>query len=47
MILYRCETLFPTLREEHKWETFENKVLRGKFGSDTDEITGRLGEGRT
>jgi hypothetical protein len=29
-----------TLREEHKLRVFENRVLRGIFGSKRDELTG-------
>jgi hypothetical protein len=30
----------PTLREEHRLRVFENRVLRGIFGSKRDEMTG-------
>jgi oligoendopeptidase F len=32
VVLYGCETLSPTLREEHKLRVFENRVLRRVFG---------------
>ena len=32
-VLYGCETLLLTLREERKLRVFENRVLRGVFGS--------------
>jgi hypothetical protein len=31
-VLYRCETLSLTLREEHRLRVFENRVLRRIFG---------------
>jgi hypothetical protein len=38
--LYGCETWSVTLREEHRLRVFENRVLRGIFGSERDEVTG-------
>jgi hypothetical protein len=32
VVLYGCETWFPTLREEHRLRVFENRVLRRIFG---------------
>jgi hypothetical protein len=32
VVLYRCETLSLTLREEHRLRVFENRVLRRIFG---------------
>jgi hypothetical protein len=32
VVLYRCETWFLTLREEHRLRVFENRVLRRIFG---------------
>jgi hypothetical protein len=32
VVLYGCETLFLTLREEHRLRVFENRVLRRIFG---------------
>ena len=42
VVLYGCETLSLTLREEHRLRVFENKVglLRKVFGAKRDEITG-------
>jgi hypothetical protein len=33
-----CETWSLTLREEHRLNVFENRVLRRIFGSKRDEI---------
>jgi hypothetical protein len=41
VILYECETLSLTLREEHRLRVFENRVLRGMFGPKGDEVTGQ------
>jgi hypothetical protein len=41
VILYGCETLSLTLREEHRLRMFENRVLRRIFGPKRDEVTGR------
>jgi len=40
VVLYGCETLSLTLREERKLRVFGNKVLRRIFGSRRDEVTG-------
>ena len=40
LVLYDCETLSLTLREEHRLRGFENKELRKIFGVKRDEITG-------
>jgi hypothetical protein len=40
VVLYGCETLSPTLREEHRLRVFENRVLRRIFGPKRDEVTG-------
>jgi hypothetical protein len=40
MVLYGCETLSLTLREEHRMRVFEDRVLRGIFGPKRDEVTG-------
>jgi hypothetical protein len=40
VILYGCETLPLTLREEHRLMVFENRVLRRIFGPKRDEVTG-------
>jgi hypothetical protein len=38
--LYGYETWSLTLREEHRLRVFENRVLRGMFGPEGDEVTG-------
>jgi hypothetical protein len=40
VVLYWCETVPLTLREEHSWKVFENKVLRRIFGLRRDEVIG-------
>jgi hypothetical protein len=40
MVLYGCETLSLTLREENRLTVFENRVLRRIFGPKRDEVTG-------
>jgi hypothetical protein len=40
VVLYGCETLYLTLREEHRLRLFESRVLRRIFGPKTDEVTG-------
>jgi hypothetical protein len=40
VVLYGCETLSLTLREEHRLRVFENRVLSRIFGSKRDEVTG-------
>jgi hypothetical protein len=37
--LFGCETWSLTLREEHRLRVFENRVLRGIFGPERDEVT--------
>jgi hypothetical protein len=37
VVLCGCETLSPTLREEHRLRVFENRVLRKIFGSVREE----------
>jgi hypothetical protein len=39
-VLYGCETLSLTLREEHRLRVFKNRVLRRIFGPKRDEVTG-------
>jgi hypothetical protein len=39
VVLYGCETLSLTLREEHRLRVFENRVLR-IFGPKRDEMKG-------
>jgi hypothetical protein len=41
VVLYGCETLSLTLREEHRLRVFENRVLRMILGPKRDEVTGR------
>jgi hypothetical protein len=38
MVLYGCETLSLTLREEHRLRVFKNRVLR-RIGPKGDEMT--------
>jgi hypothetical protein len=40
VVLYGCETLSLTLREEHRLRVYENRVLRRIFGPKRDEVTG-------
>jgi hypothetical protein len=40
VVLYGCGTCSLTLREEHRLEVFENRVLRRIFGLKRDEVTG-------
>jgi hypothetical protein len=40
VVLCGCETWSVKLREEHRFRVFENRVLRGIFGSKRDEVTG-------
>jgi hypothetical protein len=40
VVLYECETWLLTLREEYRPRVFENRVLRGIFGPERDEVTG-------
>jgi hypothetical protein len=39
-IIYIYITWSVTLREEHRLRVFENRVLRGVFGSKRDGVTG-------
>jgi hypothetical protein len=41
VVLYGCETWSLTLREEHRLNVFENRVLRRIFGPKRDEVTGQ------
>jgi hypothetical protein len=36
VVLYECEAL----REQHRVRVLENRVLRGIFGPERDEVTG-------
>jgi hypothetical protein len=40
VVLYGCETLSLTLREEHRLRVFENRVLRRIFEPKRGEVTG-------
>jgi hypothetical protein len=40
VVLYGCETLSLTLREEHRLRMFENKVPRRILGLKRDGVTG-------
>jgi hypothetical protein len=40
VVLYGCETLSLTVREEHTLRVFENRVLRRIFGPKRDGVTG-------
>jgi len=40
VVLYGCENLSLTLREERRLRVFENRVLRRTFGPKRDEVTG-------
>jgi hypothetical protein len=40
VVLYGCEILSLTLREEHRLRVFENRVFRRIFGPKRDEVTG-------
>jgi hypothetical protein len=37
VVLYGCETLSLTLREEHRLRVFEDRVLRRIFGPKRDK----------
>jgi hypothetical protein len=40
VVLFGCETLSLSLREEHRLRVFENRVPRRIFGPKRDEVTG-------
>jgi hypothetical protein len=40
VVLYGCETLCLTLKEEHRLRVFENRMLRRIFESRRDEVMG-------
>jgi hypothetical protein len=46
VVLYGCETLSLTLKEGHRLEVLENRVLRRIFGPRRDEVTGGLARER-
>ena len=39
VVLYGCETRSLTMREKRRLRVFENRVLRGVFGSEKNEVT--------
>jgi hypothetical protein len=41
VVLYGCETWSLTLREEHRLNVFESRVLRRIFGPKRDEVRGK------
>jgi hypothetical protein len=41
VVLYGCGTWFLALGEEHRLRVFENRVLRGIFGPERDEVMGQ------
>jgi hypothetical protein len=40
VVLYGCETLSLTVREEYGLRVFENRMLRRIFGPKMNEVTG-------
>jgi len=40
LILYECETLSATLREEHRLRVFKDRVLRKVSGSKSGKVRG-------
>jgi hypothetical protein len=44
VVLYGCETLSPTLREELSLRVFDNRVLKIIFGLKRQEVTGGGGK---
>ena len=47
VVLYGCETLSLTLREEFRLRVLENNILRQIFGPKSDENTSRSQNGRS
>jgi hypothetical protein len=43
VVLFGCDTLSLTLREEHRLRVFENRVLRRIFRPRREEVTGERG----
>jgi hypothetical protein len=39
VVFYGYETWSLTLKEEHRLRVFENRVLRGTFGRERNEVT--------
>jgi hypothetical protein len=46
IVLYGCETLTHSIREEHRFRVFENTVLKTIFAPKRDEVMGRLAQWR-
>jgi len=44
VVLYGCETLSLTLKEERRMRVFENRVLRRIFGPRRDKVRGEWGK---
>jgi hypothetical protein len=40
LVLYGCQTWPLTLREEHRFRVYENRMLRRIFGPKRDEVAG-------
>jgi hypothetical protein len=40
VVFYGCETSSLTLREKHRLNVFENRVLRKIFGPNRQEVAG-------
>jgi len=40
VVLYGCETWLLTLREERRLRVLKNRVMKRKFGTKCDEVTG-------
>jgi hypothetical protein len=40
VVLCGCGTWFLTLTKKYRLRVFENRVLRGIFGGERDEVTG-------
>jgi hypothetical protein len=40
VVLYGCETWSLILKKEYRLRAFENRVLRGIFGPERDEVIG-------
>jgi hypothetical protein len=41
VVLYGCQTWSLELREEHRPNVYENRMLRRTFGGKRDEIIGK------
>jgi len=42
VVLYGCETWSLKLRKERRLKLLENRVLRRKFGTKRNEVTGEM-----